>query len=93
MEKTDYKHYFRTSWTTQTRFSRRHYNREFPTLDEAVAKARKVHDTNPCAERIFVCEEETWNTPEPAPNGTIHIHVLQWNMDWWTGFLPWYELN
>ena len=87
MEKTDYKHSFRTSWTTQTRFSRRHYNREFDTLEEAIAKARKVHDTNALAECILVCEEETWNTPEPAPNGTLHLHVLQWNIDWWTGHI------
>ena len=91
MEKTDYKHHFRTSWTTRTRFSTRHYNREFATEEEAIAKARKVKESNALAEFILVCEEETWETPDPAPNGTHHIHVLRWNIDWWTDFLPWWE--
>ena len=91
MERTNYKHYFRTSWTTRTRFSTRHYNREFSSLEEAVKKARQVHDKNTLAECIMVCEDESWETPEPAPNGTLHIHVLQWNIDWWTGHLPWWE--
>ena len=94
MEKTDYKHYFLVTWATRTRYSDRRYCREFETLEEAVEKARQVHDKkDPISEFICIDELEHWETPDPAPNGTSHGRLLRRNIDWWTGFLPWWELN
>lgn len=88
-----YKHSFTCSWVTITRYARRTYSREYATLEEAVTKARQVKEKNPLSEQIRVSESESYDTDAPAPNGTHHSHVLRWNIDWWTGFLPWWELE
>lgn len=86
-----YRHYFTCSWETRTRFSTRRYSRDFSSKEEAIEKARKVKTSQPLAEYIRVSEHESWETPDPAPNGTLHASVLDWNIDWWSGFLPWWE--
>lgn len=81
--KTDYNHFFRVSWNTRTRYSDRHYSREFKTREEAISKARQIKEKNIYASGIRVFEEETWNTPDPLPNGTLHVRILEWNIPWW----------
>lgn len=76
------KHYYRVSWNTRTRFSDRRYSRDFDTEEEAVKKARKVSE-NILSENIRVAECESWETPEPAPNGTHHCSYLR--------FIAWQE--
>lgn len=85
-------HCFRVMWQTNTRFVSRRYSRDFETEEEAVAKARQIHDKkDPMSVAIRIDEVESWDTPDPAPNGTHHCHILRMNIDWWTGFLPWWE--
>ena len=94
MEMKDYKHVFRVSWQTNTRYVSRRYSRDFDTLEDAVKKARQVHDKiDPVSQAICINEWESWETPDPAPNGTHHSRLIQRNIDWWTGFLPWYEID
>jgi len=85
-------HCFRVMWQTNTRFVSRSYSRDFETEEEAVAKARQIHDKKDhISVAIRVDEVESWDTPDPAPNGTHHCKMLRMNIDWWTGFLPWWE--
>lgn len=81
------KHEFTTHWTTRTRYSVRSYSRTYGTLEEDVAKARSLHAKNPLAEVIRISESYVWNEPDPAPNGTLHIQLVNFSVDWWTGFI------
>lgn len=84
------KHYYKVYWTTYTwkptrsgrvRTERRYY-RQYDTEAEAVKKARRVAK-NPYSQFIYVSERECWETPDPAPNGTLHVNFL--------GFVNWQE--
>lgn len=76
------KHYYMVTWNTRTRFSDRRYFREYETEAEAVKKARQV-GKNPASTRVRVAECESWDTPDPAPNGTHHCSYLR--------FIAWQE--
>ena len=81
-------HHFNVSWQTRTRYVSRRYVRKYDTLEEAVKKARQVHDkADPASEFICVSEWESWD------DGTLHATLIRHNIDWWTGFLPWYEID
>ena len=79
----DKRHYFMVSWNN-TKSGNRSYHRDFDTEAEAVKKARQV-SKNPFSDTIRVYEMESWETPEPAPNGTHHASFL--------GFIPWWMEN
>lgn len=74
------KHEYMVMWNN-TKSTNRSYNRTYETEAEAVKKARQV-SLNPFSDTIRVVEQEIWNTPDPAPNGTVHIHII--------GFIPWW---
>ena len=78
-------HYYRVTWITKTTKSvgygrietERSYSRECSTEEEAVKKARQV-SRNVLSHSIRIAEMEYWNTPDPAPNGTVHVSLLGW---------------
>lgn len=78
------RHYYMVTWTTRTRFPNRRFSHEYETETEAeaVEKARQVSE-NILAENIRVAECESWETPEPAPYGTLHVSYLR--------FIAWQE--
>lgn len=85
-------HCYKVHWTTYTwkptRSGRirteRSYSRQYDTEAEAVKKARQV-SKNFYSHSISVMEKEYWETPDPAPNGTLHVNIL--------GFIPWWMEN
>jgi hypothetical protein len=79
---TDYKHFFSVHWDFRSSRTVRHYSRDFDTLEEALKKAQEVDKKSGYTSAIQVSEEVTWNTPDPAPNGTFHGKVLEWNIPW-----------
>ena len=84
------RHYYRVRWTTRTMVpsssgrypSDRSFSHEYDTEAEAVKKARKVSKRT-SSSWIRVYEMESWDTPDPAPNGTHHCSFL--------GFIAWWE--
>jgi hypothetical protein len=71
------KHYFRVHWSTRTRFSTRHYCREYETEEEAIKKAREL-DAKPLTEGIGCYEGESWEDSEDV----LHIRIIR-QIKWW----------
>lgn len=84
----DKKNYYRVNWITRTTkptlsgriLTERGYSRTFDTEAEAVKKAREVAK-KPASCCIRVAKMQMWETPDPAPNGTLHVSILDF-IEW-----------